>query len=54
MGVPLPIIFVIVMIMSMFAVIAFMIYKKRDSLLASQHTIDKIPSNTYTEQEEKL
>lgn len=52
MGVPLPIIFVIAMMMSMFAVSAIVIYKKREAF-SSQQTIDKMPINSHTEQEEK-
>ena len=52
MGVPYPIIFIIVMMMSMFAAAAFILYKKRD-IFTSPQTIDKIPSNTYKEQEDQ-
>ena len=52
MGVPLPIIFVIAMMMTMFAVAAIILYKKRE-MFAAQHQVDKMPHNTYSEQEEK-
>lgn len=48
MGVPLPIIFVIAMMMSMFAIAAVVLYKKRD-MFSSQRTIDKMPSNEVEE-----
>ena len=52
MGVPYPIIFVIAMMMSMFAIAAFVLYKKRNQF-SSQQTIDEMPKHRYTEQEEK-
>lgn len=52
MGVPLPIIFVIAMMMSMFAIAAIVLYKKRE-MFSAKRTIDKMPSNTYTEQEDQ-
>lgn len=51
MGVPLPIIFVIAMMMSMFAFAGIMLYKKRE-MFSAQRTIDKMPSNQHKEQED--
>lgn len=51
-GVPLPIIFVIAMMMSMFAFAAIVLYKKRH-IFSSQNNIDKMPSHSYSEQEDQ-